>query len=1058
MRRPWPILLAVGVFLTGPAGLLRAQAPGRVIGTVRDASSNAALTNATITIDGRPVARSGEDGRYVAAPVSAGSHKLRVQLLGYAATDNDITVGAGATLTVDVPLRAVSVTLQQIVTVGYGSQKRSDLTGSVASVTPNVDRAPITSLEQTLQGTAPGVQVTQASSAPGGGMSIRIRGGSSVNGNNEPLYVIDGFPVENNPAADGDPSNGGRTNTAPSNPLAALNPSDIESMEILKDASATAIYGSRGANGVVIITTKRGAAGRPRFTIDAYTATQKVADRYDLLNGTEFATFANEWALAQNQAKPFADPSIFGAGTDWQSAIFRTAPMSNLQLGVTGGSSGPNPTRYALSGGVFQQAGVVDNSDFRRVSLRGNVDQTVGKLRLSSNLFVSRVNSSQVPTDGTFNAGAGAVGAAIQYAPIIPIRLADGTYTLNRNDYPAALRAAGASPGDIPNPVSMALDVIDKLGDTRVLANAYGEYTLPFNVKLRVTGGSDLSTRTRDTYYPRTTLMGQNFNGRAIRGQTMNTSFLNENTLSWTRNFAGIHDLSVVGGYTRQVQTQVRENMSNSNYVSDITSFDDIGAGTQTGGPTISSGRARNTLASYLGRINYTLKDRYLFAYTGRRDGSSRFGANNQWGFFPSYAVGWRLSEEKFMSRFTFIDQLKLRASSGTAGNPSIQPYQSLTRLSTGKYALNGNVANGYIPSLLGNPNLSWESTKQTDYGVDATIFKGRFDLTFDTYDKKTDKLLLAVDLPSESGFASALINAGAISNKGVEVGLTVRPFVGDNKKGEFSWASTVIYSRNKNKVLDLGGPSRIFATASIAPDLGSAGTVVQVGQPIGAFFGYQTAGILRDSAEAAAYTVLVGGGRQGAGQVRYVDQNGDGQINADDRTIIGDPNPDYLLGWNNTLSYKGFEFSALWDGVFGNEVFNLNLYRVEGGGPITNITRDRYDNRWTPTNTNAKYPKINSAPGALGAEFTDFLLQDASYFRLRTVSLTRALPTSWVKGRGFTTARAFVTGANLVTITKYRGFNPDVSSQGVGNLNRGIDSGAYPLARTWTFGLNLTY
>ena len=1057
MRRSWQTLLAVGVFLTGSASPISAQTPGRVIGLVRDASSSALLVNASVTIDGKNAARTGDDGRYIATNVVPGAHKIRVQLLGYAASEGDLNVAAGATITYDVGMRAVSVALQQVVVVGYGSQKRSDLTGAVASVTPNVDRAPITSLEQTLQGTAPGVQVTQASSAPGGGMSIRIRGGSSVNGNNEPLYVIDGFPIENNPA-DGDPTTAGRTNTAPSNPLAALNPSDIAAIEILKDASATAIYGSRGANGVVVITTKRGEGGRPRFSVDAYSATQSVANRYDLLNGAEFATFANEWAVAQNQTKPFADPASFGAGTDWQSAIFRRASMTNLQLGVTGGTTGLNPTHYALSGGVFQQNGVVTNSDFKRISLRGNVDQQVGRLKLSSNLFVARVSSSQIPADGTFNAGAGAVGAAIQYVPLIPIRLPDGTYTLNRNDYPAALRAAGASPGDIPNPVSMALDVNDKIGDTRVLASAYGEYDLFGGLKLRVSGGSDLSQRTRDTYYPRTTLIGLTNGGRAIRGETNNTSFLNENTLSWKHNFAGIHDISAVAGYTRQTQTQVKQSTSNSNFVSDITGFDDIGSGTQIGGPSITSNRTRYTLASYLGRVNYTLMDRYLFSLTGRSDGSSRFGANNQWGFFPAYAAGWRVSEEKFMRRFTFVDQLKLRASSGVAGNPSIQPYQSLTRLSTGKYAINGTVANGYVPSLLGNPNLSWESTRQTDYGVDATLFQGRIDVSVDSYDRNTKNLLLAIDLPSETGFTSALVNAGSISNRGLEVGLTLRPFKGNDKTGRFGWSSTITYSRNKNVVLDLGGPSRIFATSSIAPDLGSSGTVVQVGQPIGAFFGYQTAGVIRDSAAAAAYTITVAGGRQGPGQIRYVDQNGDGIIDANDRTIIGDPNPKFLLGWNNTISLKGFEFSALWDGVFGNQVFNLNLYRIEGGGPITNVTRDRYDNRWTVDNPDAKFPKINSAPGALGAEFTDYLLQDASYFRLRTVTLTRALPTSWIKGRGFNSARAFVTGANLVTITKYRGFNPDVSSQGVGNLNRGIDSGAYPLARTWTFGFNLSY
>ncbi|MEO7998216.1 MAG: SusC/RagA family TonB-linked outer membrane protein, partial [Gemmatimonadaceae bacterium] len=720
--------------------------------------------------------------------------------------------------------------------------------------------------------------------------------------------------------------------------------------------------------------------------------------------------------------------------------------------------AGPNGTRYSLSGGVFQQDGVVQNSDFKRLSLRGNLEQTLSKIKLSGNIFLSRVASSQVPTDGSFNAGAGAVGAALQYAPIMPVRLADGTYSLNRNDYPQVLRAAGLSPGDIPNPVSMALDVQDRLSDTRVLANTSGEYSLPFHFRARVTAGTDISNRSRDTYYPRTTLMGLNNNGRAQRGQVWNTSFLNENTLSWSNLISGIHDLNIVAGYTRQTQIQTRQGLINSNFVSDITGVDDIGAGTQVGGPSVTSNKTRYTLASYLGRINYTMKDRYILALTARRDGSSRFGADNQWGVFPSVAAGWRISEEPFVRGLTWIDNLKLRASTGTTGNPSITPYQSISRLSTGKYAFNGSVLNGYYPALIGNSKLSWESTKQDNFGLDATLFHNRLDIVADVYNKTTDDLLLAIDLPSETGYASALTNAGSISNKGVELGVTIRPFKGESSSNAFSWTSTVSYTRNRNKVLDLGGVNRIFATSSIAPDLGSSGTLVQVGQPLGAFYGYKTDGIIRDTAEANAYKVTVSGARITQGALRYVDINNDGIIDANDRTIIGNPNPDYLLGLQNTISYKGFELSGLFDGVFGTDILNLNLYRVEGGSPITNVTRDRYYDRWTPDNHNGKFPRINSAPGALGAEFTDFLLQDGSYFRLRTVTLTRAIPKSWIKGRGFESARFYVTGANIWTSTKYRGFNPDVSSQGVGNLNRGIDVGAYPLARTWTFGLNLSY
>lgn len=1070
MGRYWkPFAACIGGMVV-TVNVAAAQGTGRITGTVTDAAQSTPLPNVTVGVVSGPAgnaagatlgARTNADGRYTIGALAAGRYILRAQLIGRQSRTDTVQVAAGQTVTLNFALRAATVSLEQVVVVGYGTQRRSDLTGAVASVTPQVERTPITSVEQTLQGTAPGVQVTQASSAPGGGISIRIRGASSITGNGEPLYVIDGFPVENDPSTTGNVTNGGRDNTAPANPLATLNPQDIQSIEVLKDASATSIYGARGANGVVIITTKRGQAGAPRVTVDAYTGSQNVAKRYDMLDATEYAHFANDWAAAAGQTAPFANPDTLGTGTDWQSAIFRTAPIYNLQLGVTGGTSGNNATRYALSGGTFQQQGVVRGSDFNRISLRGNIDQQVGsRLRVSSNVLVSRVRSAQVPTDGSFNSGAGAVGAALQYIPILPVQKADGSYTFLQPDFPSYLSSIGVNTGNVPNPVSQAIEVQDRLGDTRLLANAAGEYTILPGLRFRTSVGSDLSNRTRDTYYPRTTLTGLNNNGRAIRGQQQATSFLNENTLSYTRDFAGIHHVDAVAGYTRQSQDYTRTAEANSNFVSDITGYENIGAGTVFAAPT--SGHTRYTLASYLGRVNYTLRDRYLFTVTGREDGSSRFGAGHRWGFFPSGAIGWRVSEEPFLKGIAALDQLKLRASYGVAGNPSIQPYQSLTRLAAQQYSFNGTVAAGYYPSSIGNPNLQWESSKQADVGLDLGLYQDRVNFTADYYNKRTDDLLLAIDLPSESGFSTALVNAGSISNKGLELSLTLRPVTGGGRKGAFSWTTTFNYANNKNRVLDLGGPSRIFASQSIAPDLGTPGTVVQVGQPIGAFFGYKTSGIFRDSTEVAEYTrtTRLSSGTISPGQVRIVDVNGDGVIDANDRTIIGDPNPRFTGGWQNTLSFRGFELSALFDAQQGNKVLNLNLYRTDGASPGTNVSHDRYYNAWTPSNRNASQPRLNSTPTAIGADFTDRVLEDGSFLRLRTVTLSRELPLG-ILGAAFRSvhsARLYVTGQNLVTFTNYSGFNPDVSSLGVGNLNRGIDIGAYPLARTVIVGINLSY
>lgn len=1045
------------------AAVLRAQAgQGRVTGRVTDADENVSIPNVDITIGGTTLrGRTGTDGTFTITGVPAGKHDVYAKALGFAPGAQSVTVTDGATATANFVLKRVATTLQQMVVIGYGSQKRSDLTGAVSTVTPHVEQTPITSLEQTLQGAAAGVQVTTASSAPGGGISIRIRGGSSITGNNEPLYVIDGFPVENDPN-NSSPTSGGRdpTVTVPANPLASLNPEDIASIEILKDASATSIYGSRGANGVVIITTKRGSGGKPRVTFDTYTGTQSIAKRYDLLNAKQFAQFANAWAQAQTTpTTPFPNVDSIGAGTNWQDQVFRSAPIGSLQMGVSGGTTTDNPTLYSLSGGMLQQTGIVRGSDFRRVSVRASLDQSVGsRLRMGSNLMISRVGSDQVPTDGSFNAGAGAVGAALQYIPILPVRQPDGSYSLMSSNYPVILSALGLTGGTIPNPVASANDVQDVLGDTRTLANANGEYELLSGLTLRANIGADLSDRTRDTYYPRTTLQGQALDGHAIRGTLDNTSWLTEYTLNFHRQFNS-QTIEAVGGYTRQTQISTRESEDNSNFVSDITGYQDIGAGTQAGGPTVASGKTRYTLASYLGRVNYTLFDRYLLTLTGREDGSSRFGANNRWGFFPSAAFGWRISEEPFMKRFTSIDQLKLRVSYGVAGNPSIQPYQSLTHLNSTQYSFGGQIAAGYYPSTLGNANLTWESSKQADVGLDLTLHHELIDLTADYYNKRTDNLLLPIALPTESGFTSAYVNAGSIQNRGLEVGLTLNLVRGDDRNGDFSWTTTVNYARNRNKVLSLGGGvTQLFAT-SINSDIKASGSLVQVGQPIGVFYGYKTDGIFRDSASLKAWnaaTKMGSGSAPGLGSSRFVDVNGDSVIDANDRTIIGDPNPKFTVGWQNTISFKGFQLLGLFDGSYGGQIMNLNLYRLEGASPSGNILASRYFDAWSPTNPNGKYSKIGSGIGFLGSDFTSELVESGSFMRLRTLSLSHSIPSQLLRG-STTTARAYVTGENLYTWTKYSGFNPDVSSLGVGNLNRGVDVGSYPLARTFIFGINLS-
>jgi len=1043
---------------------LTAQTLGRVEGVVRDSTSNALLSNVTVTAAGTKAgATTNELGRFTLR-VAPGTYIIRAQRIGFAVVSKTVTVTAGAASSLDFALPPRALQLDAVVSVGYGTQRKRDLTGSVTSVnTDALEKSPIVSIDQLLAGTAPGVAVSTASNAPGGGISVRIRGNSSITGNAEPLYVIDGFPIEND-LEGSSAGNGGRTKTVPANPLVALNPNDIESIQILKDASATAIYGARGANGVVIINTKQGQGAKPQFTFDYYAGQQQVSRTYDLLDAQSYMDYANEWATNSSLAIPFPDSirKNITTNTNWQDEIFRKAGIQSLQLTMRGATTGVNRTRYALSGGLVDQDGIILGSGLRRFSGRVNVSQQIGrKFEIGANLTASRVTTRSVATDGQQNKGAGVVSGALQYQPILPVRRPDGSYSYIFTDIPSQL-----NPPETPNPISMALDVADSLTDARLLANSYAEYALFPSLKFRTSLGGDYADRGRYTYFPRTTLRGSLTNGEALRATGLTTSWLNENTVTWQKTL-GRHAFTVLGGFTRQKQEQINDSESNTQFVSDINGYNNIGSGTQQGGPSISSRRQVWTLMSYLGRINYTLADRYLFTFTGRRDGSSRFGAGKKWGVFPSAAFAWRASDEGFLKGIKSLDDLKFRVSTGTVGNPSIRPYNSLARLSDQNYSFNGGLIAGYYPFAVANPNLTWETTTERNAGVDVGLFN-RLTITADAYTKTTKDLLLTVQLPLETGFATALQNLGSIRNSGIEidVGLQV---LKPSSKG-LGWRTAANFARNRNRVVELGGLGEIQADF-VTGDFNLPGSRILAGQPIGMFYGFISDGIIRNAADSAAYTTLnFANGRRGRpGELKIRDvasrdsagnlvMTPDGRITLDDRTTIGDPTPSFTYGWTNTLSFRGFELTGLFQGVQGNKVLNVNRLRSETS-PRSNVQADRYFDRWTPTNENAKYPAIGENPNQVGTNnYTSDLLEDGSFIRLRSVTVTWVVPERLVTARGFSSARLYLTGANLVTWTKYNGFNPDVSSGGVGTSNRGVDIGAYPLARSFTLGLTVGY
>jgi TonB-linked SusC/RagA family outer membrane protein len=958
------------------------------------------------------------EGRYTLDIPDEGA-VLVFSFIGYVTQE----VNAGTQTEINITLAADVKTLGEVVVVGYGVQKRSDLTGSIASVSSKEIKAVVvTSADQALQGRAPGVQVVQNSSAPGAGTTVRIRGGNSIQGGNEPLYVIDGIPIYNDNGATGAAVNG----------LSSISPGDIESIEILKDASATAIYGSRGANGVVIITTKRGKAGQSSITFESYYGVQQVRRKYPLLNATEFATLVNEANTNDGRAPAYTADEVaaFGDGTDWQEEIFRQAPIQNYQLSMNGGD---DKTQYAISGNVFKQNGVVVNSDFTRASFRLNLDRKVtNNFKIGNSLTFSRAITHAIPNEGDLGNAGKVISNAMQSAPITPVYQPDGTYTLNN---PFGQNA--------DNPVALARDSKNQIGVSRALASVFGEYQLTKNLVLKVLGGIDASYQKNSGYLPRTVLSGLRQGGVAtiINGQTL--TWLNENTLTYTRSFNEQHHLTLLAGYTQQASRTESTYAASRNFVNDIQGYSNLGAGSVTLTPSSSVGAWG--LVSYLARANYNYRDKYLFTVTGRYDGSSRFGANHRFGFFPSASAAWRLIEESFVQNLNAFSDLKLRVSYGLTGNQEgIGNYPSTALLSTQNYVLGNVIATGVGPSQIANPDLKWETTAQADIGLDVGFFNDRLSLTADIYQKRTSDLLLRVTIPSASGYSSALRNIGKVENKGIEIGLNSR-----NLTGALTWTTSLNFSSNRNTVLDIGNVSQIFAgqVANIGQNLNSG--IIKVGQPLGSFYGYVTDGIFQatdDIANSAQPTAK-------PGDRRYKNLNGDKVIDDNDRQIIGHAQPKFLGGITNTFGYKGIELTVFFQGTYGNNILNANRFELEYLSGSTNQDRDMLD-RWTPTHTDTDIPRAttNRAPNRISTR----QIEDGSYLRLKNIQLAYNFPSTLVSKIRLKSLRVYASAQNYVTWTHYSGYDPEVNRYGQENVSQGFDYGSYPAAKTILFGLQI--
>jgi len=1019
-----------------------------VTGIIRD-NNGELVIGANVLVKGTPVsAISDSDGKFF-IEVSNSKAVLEISFMGFISQEIPVGNQKNFQITLQEDLRR----LGEVVVVGYGTVKKSDLTGSVSSIkSDDLKKMPMTSFDQGIQGHAAGVQVTNLSGAPGGQVSIRVRGGNSLSSSNEPLYVIDGFPI-----AAGNMASGYSTSSLANNPLATINPSDIESIEILKDASAAAIYGSRGANGVVLITTKRGKAGKTKVTYDGYLGTQSVAKRLDFMNGEEYATMANV-AMANAGLAPiyggandkWKDPSYYrDHSTDWQSLIFRNALIHNHQLSISGGSEN---TQYSLSGNFFNQVGVVLGSELNRGSLRAIIDSKVSSwIKVGASLTASRTFTDLVASEGD-GGGNGVISGAITIPPTMPVYNDDGTFTtLNQTPY-------GVTVG---NPYAFALLKKDQSTIDRLMANVDIKFDLSMLLKglnLQIRGGTDYSDAFRDIYYPSGTYSGQSVNGLASKSWYRITSYLNENLLSYNAKF-GKHSVNAVGGLTLQSFSYINGQASVSGFVNDILEDNNMGSGTTAVGIP-SSGKSSATLASWLGRVNYNYDDRYLLTLTGRADGSSRFGANNKWGFFPSFAAAWRISEEQFMKDVNWVSNLKFRASYGITGNQGFGSYASLASLAAYSYNFGGAKVTGFAPNKIPNSSLKWETTSTLDFGLDLGFLQNRLNFTADYYYKKTKDLLWNVTIPLSSGFSSIFSNHGTLENYGIELGLTY-DLITSNQRGAFTWSTGLMYSMNRNKVLSMPGvtPGR---TAGLSGHLKLDGSWLEEGYPVGIWKYYIYDGVYQNQAMLDETIVNSKGETvkkyptslttDGLGSPKFKDLNQDGKIDMNDWAVIGNPNPDFIFSWTNTFNYKNFDLSVFINGSYGNDILDLTRGESAQITPFASQRRSML-NYWTQANTNTDIPAPRQSPHPY-LVLSSWMIEDGSYVRLKNIVLGYRFPIK----KYIESLRFYVSAQNLLTITNYTGFDPEVNSQGQSNLQLGVDYNAYPSSRMFTAGINIAF
>jgi TonB-dependent starch-binding outer membrane protein SusC len=1020
----------------------------QVSGLVKD-ETGAGLPGVNVLIKGTATGTTTDAAGKYALSLTDANSTLIFSFIGY--TSEEIAVNGRSVI--DMSMLPDITSLQEIVVVGYGSQKKADVTGAIASVElKKIEELPLPSVDQIMTGRVAGLQINQSSGQAGAGTSIRIRGGNSINGTNEPLFVVDGFPIinDNGAFAAGGPAgltNSGSGNSGQGNPGGALNwlnPADIESIDVLKDASATAIYGSRGANGVIIITTKKGKSGQTRMNFStSYGISEFNDSNIKMMNGSQFAEYDNlkRKELGQKtfykdttvNGKLYPSPNKIGTGTNWVKEVTRMAPTKNYSFGFSGGKE----VMYSGSLSLFDQQTPLLGSQFKRASARLNIQTNLTNwLTLDNSFSYTTSTTDNSPSDIRDVQKFGIFEAALAANPVETVYNPDGTL-----NYLGGAPSAGG-PGIPYSPIAAGTDILNRSSIRTFLNNMSLKAKVIDGLTLEVRGSLFSNDVLRDIYYnSKTTFNGFQVGGLAGKNSNNSLSYLIENFATYNKTF-GANNFNAVLGYSYQLSEYRSIVNGASGFPNDALKNEALSAGSTT--YPIQTFRNEDVLSSYFIRLNNVINNKYIFTFTARYDGSSKFGAGNKFALFPSGAFSWRVKEESFLKDFNALSDLKLRVSYGLSGNQSVTSGQSQSFLLTTQYPFGGTVQTGVFPNNLGNPNLKWETTAQLNLGIDFGILDQKVTGSVNYYNKETRDLLQARPIPSNSGFGTILDNIGTLTNNGVEI--EIRATVVNSSK--FKWDVSANLAHNVQKVTSIGlvGVDTLLNRFDVVGG-SPAYTGLIKGQAVGVFYGYVSDGIYTTQEQLNAFPGLSG---SKIGSRRFKDINNDGLLNEKDRRVIGNPNPDFTFGIVNNFSYQGFDLSILTQGVVGGSIYNLSDYVLERLGNRTAEAANYY----TVNNPNAKY----AAPGnQIGYDYhSDFSIQSASYLRVKSVTLGYNFPTGKIKF--IRSLRLYTSASNLFTITGYKGFDPEINSFGQSNLYRNVDILSIPLYRTYTFGLNIGF